>query len=391
MEIKVNDPTTEKQLPANKKRKTFFLMPAKKVMLDVGIYFLINFIFMYVFLFFTHDTTMAVINVLWVGIIAWRGGINAGLIACISIYISNIVAMNMPPHHNIPMLYYFNNRVPGIVIGLSQSLVVCFLVGYISILFHKLREEIRLREKIQKELEHNIEELDAFGHTVAHDLKNPLMIINISIELLINDFKSSDDVNIKRKLALINDGSKIMINIIESLMLLAGIKKIPEDKFEVFPILESVEDALKRMEYYIKSNNVQIIKPDNWPSVFGFSPWITHVWVNYISNAIKYGGNPAMNIKPIIELGYDIHATNSINESEYIRFWVKDNGEGIAKDKTNTLFKEFTRLHSTRQEGHGLGLSIAKLIIEKSHGTVGLESDIGKGSLFYFTLPVRKY
>jgi len=166
------------------------------------------------------------VGVVWVGIIAWRGGVYAGLIGCVTIFISDFAGFNAPPHKNIPMTYYFDNKIPGFIIGLAQCFITGLIVGYISTLYHKLRDEIQLRKKVQKDLENNIEELDAFGHTIAHDLKNPLMVINISIDLLVNEFKSSGDAGVKKKLAFINDGTKNMIKIIESILLLSGIKKI---------------------------------------------------------------------------------------------------------------------------------------------------------------------
>jgi two-component system sensor histidine kinase/response regulator len=150
-----------------------------------------------------------------------------------------------------------------------------------------------------------------------------------------------------------------------------------------------VDEALKRLEYNIETHGVQVSKPDNWPSVFGYAPWITEVWVNYVNNAIKYGGNQTLQVKPIVELGYDKPKICQSTNSEHIRFWVKDNGIGIAKENAGTLFQEFTRLQSTEHEGHGLGLSIVKLVIDKFGGAVGVESEVGKGSLFYFTLPVK--
>jgi signal transduction histidine kinase len=369
--------------------KKIFIKPVKKVLIDLEVFCLINLVLIYCLLFITHDTTVAMLGVIWVAIIAWRGGVYAGVLGCVLIYISNFAAINIPPHKNIPIQYYFDNRIPGFIIGVSQCLVTGLIVGYISTLFHKLREEISLREKIQKDLEQNIAELDAFGHTVAHDLKNPLTVVYMSISSLINDFECSNDVKTKKKLSFINDGTKNMINIIESILLLAGIKKIDQNKFNVFSISKSVEAALKRLDYNIRINDVKIVKPDKWPSVFGFAPWITEVWVNYISNAIKYGGSPVMNIKPVIELGYDKPEINRAAKSEYIRFWVKDNGEGIAGDKVATLFKEFTRLHTNEQEGYGLGLSIVKSIIEKCSGAVGVENNVEKGSLFFFTLPTK--
>jgi len=70
-----------------------------------------------------------------------------------------------------------------------------------------------------------------------------------------------------------------------------------------------------------------------------------------------------------------------------VRFWVRDNGPGIAPDDQARLFAPFTRLDQARAEGHGLGLSIVRRIVEKLNGQVGLESELGRGSLFFFTLP----
>lgn len=370
------------------KKRTWFLKPFGSVIIDHLIFFPINSILIYILLMLLHDTAVAMIGVLWIGIIAWRGGILAGLLGTITISASISVAMNLAPDGMNAMPYYINHKVPGIVFGLVQYIIVSFVVGYISTLVHKLRKEIQLRTEVQKELENKIAELDAFGHTVAHDLKNPLMVINVSIDGLIKEVGSSGSAKATRMLAFISDGTKQMMNIIESLLMLAGVKKINHQNFEVFPVGDSVRDALKRMEYLIEVNNVKITQPDQWPSAFGYAPWITEVWANYINNAIKYGGKSAEQIKPAIELGYNIPDNNS--KTECIRFWVKDNGAGIAKDKVSTLFKEFSRLDTTGQEGHGLGLSIVKLIISRFDGEVGVESEPGNGSLFYFTLPIKK-
>jgi two-component system sensor histidine kinase/response regulator len=369
----------------HKRFKFLFIKPINKIAVDLGVYILINVVTISVLLLLTDDSTVAMIGAVWVGIIAWRGGVMAGVLGALFMTISDYFPMNPPLHAKIPIEYYFNNKVPGFVIGISQSLIVGIVVGYISTLIHQLREEINLRKKIQTELEQKIAELDAFNRTVAHDLKNPLMVINASVDLLISESVSSENVMTSKLLSFINNGTKNMINIIESILTLAGVKKIDHKEFAVFPISQSVNEALKRMEYSIESNKVYIRKPDNWPSVFGHAPWITQVWVNYIHNAIKYGGNISSQIKPVVELGYD-----KLENSGQIRFWVKDNGEGIQKDKVGTLFKEFTRLHTGETEGHGLGLSIVKSVIEKFNGVVGVESEPGNGSLFYFTLPSKR-
>ena len=100
------------------------------------------------------------------------------------------------------------------------------------------------------------------------------------------------------------------------------------------------------------------------------------MWANYLSNAIKYGGP-----SPRVELGATEQADGKV------RFWVRDNGPGIPAEKQAGLFRSFTRLDQARAKGHGLGLSIVQRIVEKLGGQVGVESEVGRGSVFAFSLP----
>jgi signal transduction histidine kinase len=113
-----------------------------------------------------------------------------------------------------------------------------------------------------------------------------------------------------------------------------------------------------------------------WPMVLGYAPWLQEVWANYLSNGLKYGGWP-----PRLTLGA------APQSNGMIRFWVQDNGPGLTPEAQGLLFTEFTRLEELRAEGHGLGLSIVRRIVEKLGGEVGVESTLGQGSVFYFTLP----
>ena len=96
-----------------------------------------------------------------------------------------------------------------------------------------------------------------------------------------------------------------------------------------------------------------------------------------MSNALKYGGQP-----PRVELG----ATEQ--EDGTVRFWVRDNGHGLTPEEQARLFTPFTRLDQVSAKGHGLGLSIVRRIVEKMGGQVGVESQVGQGSTFVFTLPM---
>ncbi|NLE00857.1 MAG: HAMP domain-containing histidine kinase [Fibrobacter sp.] len=389
MKKKGKTPSLLPSLPAKKRSKAGFIKPLKAIVADLALYFVINVIWVHVMVLLINDPIVTMVGALWVGIIAYRGGVVAGLLGCLVVTASNYVAIAFTSGAELEVPYYFNNKMPGFVLGFIQCLVAALVVGYISQLIHQLRKEILLRKKIQKDLEEKVAELDAFGHTVAHDLKNPLMIINISIDGLIKEIGSDTTVKAKKLLDFISDGTKQMINIIESILMLAGVKKINPREFAAFPMCECVNDALNRMKYNIENNGVVIKRAEQWPEVFGYAPWITEVWANYISNAIKYGKNKDSNIKPVIEIGYDVQMNRTEMDQRYTRFWVRDNGDGIEKEKIPTLFKEFSRLHTT-ENGYGLGLSIVKSIVDKFGGKAGVESEPGKGSLFYFSLPASE-
>jgi signal transduction histidine kinase len=136
-------------------------------------------------------------------------------------------------------------------------------------------------------------------------------------------------------------------------------------------------EALQRLEGMIEECGAKIVKPEKWPAAMGYAPWVEEVWANYISNAVKYGGDP-----PIVRIGA------TVDPLDKVRFWVQDNGEGIAPEESAKLFSKFSRLTGVEKiEGHGLGLSIVKRIVERLGGEVGVQSEIGEGSTFYFTLP----
>lgn len=165
------------------------------------------------------------------------------------------------------------------------------------------------------------------------------------------------------------------LNIVDELLLLSSVR---QEDVPLGPIdmADAVRQAQRRLGWMVDQYQGEIVLPDSWPVSQGYAPWIEEVWVNYLSNALKYGGQP-----PLLQLGAEAQPDGSI------RFWVQDNGPGIPLEKQEALFAEFTRLEHTRAEGHGLGLSIVKRILSKLGGSVGVESELGHGSRFHFALP----
>ncbi|MBN1889842.1 MAG: GAF domain-containing protein [Thermoflexales bacterium] len=241
----------------------------------------------------------------------------------------------------------------------------------------RLVEELR---RYTADLEAQNAELDAFAHTVAHDLKSPLSVLMGFSNVLNERFGDMPEQNARLALQRIEQYSRKMINIIDELLLLASVRKKKDVEQKPLPMATIVAQACERLGGMIAESGAEIITPERWPSALGYAPWVEEVWVNYISNAIKYGGKP-----PRVELGFDKSAHADLRSGQ-IMFWVRDNGPGLGPEEQAQLFTPFTRLHQVRAEGHGLGLSIVRRIIEKLGGQVGVESQAEQGSLFYFIL-----
>jgi signal transduction histidine kinase len=218
-------------------------------------------------------------------------------------------------------------------------------------------------------------ELDAFAHTVAHDLQNPLGLVIGFAEALEEDHATMPDEELSHYLHTIARSVRRVSSIVDELLLLSELPKM-EVQARPLDMAHIVAEAQRRLTHMIEEYQAEIVVPETWPVALGYGPWVEGVWVNYLSNAIKYGGQP-----PRVELGA------TVQPDGMVRFWVRDNGPGLAPEEQAQLFTPFTRLDQVRTEGHGLGLSIARRIVEKLDGQVGVESEVGRGSTFSFTLP----
>ncbi|GAB4266815.1 MAG: hypothetical protein Kow0080_08370 [Candidatus Promineifilaceae bacterium] len=223
-------------------------------------------------------------------------------------------------------------------------------------------------------LENRNYELDQFNSTMAHQVQGLLGQIIGYASLLEMHHDIQLDEEAQLMLNRINQSSHKMNNVINELMLLSS---IDHDAVDMIPLdMERILiEVFKRLRFQLDKYNGRIHQPHSWPAALGQPSWIEEVWVNYITNGLKYGGDP-----PQLELG-----ATTLNNG-MIRFWVRDNGTGISPQDQKRLFKPHTRLKQLKVRGEGLGLSIVKRIVHKCGGEVGVISELGDGSTFWFTL-----
>lgn len=260
----------------------------------------------------------------------------------------------------------------------SDSVIAETLAASAAIAIENARLMKDLRQH-RDQLQARNEELDAFAHTVAHDLKNPLTLVVGFADMLRDLFPSMPQTEVEQYLSIIIEHGKKMGRIIEALLLLAVVRGTKEVEIDEVDMGFIIAETIKRIEFMIKEYEAEIIVPSTWPTVYGYGQWLEEVWYNYLTNGLKYGGRP-----PRLELGYE-----QVN-NKMVCFWVKDNGAGFSIEQPEKLFTPLSKLTaSDYQTGHGLGLSIVRRIVERLGGKVGVESRLGEGSKFYFTLPTE--
>jgi signal transduction histidine kinase len=243
--------------------------------------------------------------------------------------------------------------------------------------FEALKQARDALTQYTTELEERNRELDAFGHTIAHDLKSPLNVILLQADFL--KMRYADDLpdEASEHMNGIREGVMKMTRMIDQLLWLARLRHVTqtENVVEIKPIIES---AIARFAPAITARHIKIKIAEPIPNALGHAAWVEEVFANLISNAIKYMGSA--NGRAQITVKASVQDT-------MVRYEVQDTGIGINAGDMSDLFTMFTRLNDVPAEGLGLGLSIVHRIVTKLNGQVGVESKKGKGSTFWFTLP----
>ena len=248
------------------------------------------------------------------------------------------------------------------------------LDGLIRDVFDELqRSRAQLREQVDALEAHN-RELSEYAHMVAHDLKEPLTIL-IMVADLIREVGDLSPEELQECLLQVRSTAYEMRNIIKSLLLFSEVSRAEAPRGAVH-MAEVIASVQARLSHMIMEQQAKVILPPVWPDAVGYGPWIEEVWANFLSNALKYGGRP-----PCVELGV------SAGPDGMLRFWTRDNGPGIPPEARTQLFTRGNPVRRLSVSGQGLGLPLVHNIVEKLGGEVGVESEVGQGSLFFFTLP----
>jgi PAS domain S-box-containing protein len=276
-------------------------------------------------------------------------------------------------------MYYFEPRVSSLYDHHKQ------LRGHVIVLRditeRKTAQEIARRNA--SKLETRNQDLQAFSHTVAHDLKNPVSGMIIQAQVLM--IQASRDLLppevLAQNLGEIERSGHRMINIIDGLLLLAEMNETDEDTLLRVNTTHIARSAVDRFGWEIRNENIDVQIEGDLPAVFAHAAWLEEVFANLIENAIKYLGEN--NPEPRITIrGYPLDDHN--------RFEIQDNGVGIKQEDQAKLFEKFSRFHENEASGLGLGLAIVLRIVKRLGGEVGVQSEPGIGSTFWFTLPALR-
>ena len=237
--------------------------------------------------------------------------------------------------------------------------------------------ERKLKEIIT-ELQRSNKELQSFAYITSHDLQEPLRTIASYAQLIERRYKGKLDNDADDFIEYMVDGAKRMKSMIQGLLDYSRVGT-KGNEFKEFKSQDALDYALNNLESSIVENNAEITSGP-LPVIFADEDQIARVFQNLIGNALKFHRD---GIKP------EIHISAREKDKEYV-FAVSDNGIGMEEQYSDHIFEVFKRLHSIDEyRGAGIGLAIVKRIIDRHEGRVWVESELGHGSKFYFTIPVR--
>jgi signal transduction histidine kinase len=232
------------------------------------------------------------------------------------------------------------------------------------------RIEVRTRE-----LQHSNEELQQFAYVASHDLQEPLRTITSFTQLLAARYKGKLDSDADEFINYIVTSARRMSDLINGLLALVRLRTGGQSA-AVIPLEKLLRDAEASLQGAIRETGATIDSTE-LPMLAVDGLQITQLFQNLLGNAIKYRSEKA----PVIKV-------SAVREGTEWIFSIADNGQGFEQQYAEKIFALFQRLHNRDVDGTGMGLSISRKIVERHGGRIWAESEKGRGSIFYFSLPV---
>jgi light-regulated signal transduction histidine kinase (bacteriophytochrome) len=247
-------------------------------------------------------------------------------------------------------------------------------------------------EKLVEDLKKSNSYLEEFAHVASHDLKEPIRKIHTfsdRLKLSIGNRLNENELAIFNRM---QNATERMMLLMDDLLSYSHLS-LTTKKMETVDLNEKIKNVLNDLEVLIEEKSAQI-QVANLPTIQGYRRQLQQLFQNLIGNAIKYSKNgvtPQINIKASLVNGADVPqiAGTELVSNQYRLIEVEDNGIGFEPAYAERIFGMFQRLHGkTEYPGTGVGLSIARKVVENHNGFIWAESELGKGATFKVLLPV---
>ncbi|MDN3596624.1 sensor histidine kinase [Zunongwangia endophytica] len=257
----------------------------------------------------------------------------------------------------------------------DEEINVSNLATYIEEQSREIAKINKDQEKLLKKLEKKNQVLSDYAHMVSHDLKSPLRSINSLVTWMQQDYADKIDKHGIKNLNIILQSVEKMDALITGILNYSTIDQEDLDIYEVDT--HHLVTEIKQIIYCPSNIKIEIL--NELPIVKGDKFRLQQLFQNLIQNAVKSIDKP----EGLIKIGVE-------ENSNYYKYSIEDNGKGIEKDHFNKIFQIFEKIDNDFTST-GIGLSIVKKIIDFYGGKIWLESELSKGTIFYFTLPKQNY
>jgi signal transduction histidine kinase len=257
---------------------------------------------------------------------------------------------------------------------LFETLIVAVIIAGLLLLWNRLvAKEVRGRRRAEKDLREINQSLEVFSYAISHDLRAPLRAMSGFTEALSEDYEDKFDPTAKDYVQRIRSAIARMDHLISDVL---AYSKAASSQMPIHAV--ALDDLVRRLiEEFPQEQRAHLHIDSQMPPVLGNPALLEQCISNLLGNALKFMPHDRVP---------EIHIRAN-KENNFVKLWVEDNGIGIAPEDQQRIFKMFERAGTRKFEGSGIGLGIAAKAIERMGGSIGVESELGKGSRFWIQLP----